>query len=98
VAKTAPDARSLRRTESAGTVNAVGGTSRRTSAHHLEERLRKALVGYVACLKSRGVRTPGATTKAGLPSLRGVDTHTPQFSAAARGCQKAAAGVFRRSG
>lgn len=77
--------------------SSAGSTAARASAHRATEQLRKAFTDYVSCLKTHGISVPAATTKSGLPSLKGVNTRTPQYRTAAKACEQVVMKALRHS-
>jgi hypothetical protein len=74
--------------------SAPGSTARRAA-----EQFRRAVIGYVACLKREGVRVSYASdTKLGLPRLLGVDKRSPRLHAASKACRKVVQRALRTSG
>lgn len=59
--------------------------------------LHRAMVVYVACLRSHGVHAPANAVGSGpVPSLKGVNTSSPQFKAASARCEATARLALRR--
>jgi cytoskeletal protein RodZ len=75
-------------TAAAGRTGAGSTAATSAAAHRATEQLRKAFAVYVSCLKSHGINVPASTTKSGLLTLKGVNTSTPRYRAAAKACEK----------
>jgi predicted RNase H-like HicB family nuclease len=87
-----------------GAPNILSGTGRADGRASRGELLKnpaftRALTAFAACMRERGVKLPPPSTSGGsVFNTKGLDTKSPQFSAALSKCRSGLAAAFRLGG